>query len=83
MGYDELLVHVVTLLMNSRKYVPVLIAGLLSSLVRFMSPQTPTPTPIASVIVGQLTMSYNIEYTGYSEGRINDFAQKIAEVPSG
>ena len=55
MGYMMNLVHVVTLLMNSQKYVPVLIAGLLSSSVRFMSPQLPTPTPIASVmLVGQL-----------------------------
>jgi len=36
---------------------------------------TPQPTmPTVKV------MSYNTEYTGYTDGRINDFAQKIAEV---
>jgi hypothetical protein len=46
----------------------------------FLSPQPPTPTPIAIVSGTVKAMSYNTEYTGYTDGRINDFAQKIAEV---
>jgi hypothetical protein len=38
---------------------------------------TQPPTPTSGTVK---VMSYNTEYTGYNDGRINAFAQKIAEV---
>jgi len=45
-------------------------------------PPTPAPVPTPEPIGGATVtvMSYNTEYTGYYDGRIDDFAAKIVEV---